>query len=238
MRSLRRLVSLTVSETRRAGVRRTAVRVREGLRARIEQATDRRFDRRFGTDTAGLVPLERLTVDSPNAASATHYQPIGRRYFLRMLNTVQLPPDSFVFVDLGSGKGRALLYADAFAFRRIVGVEFALELHRTAEQNISRYLERSGRTARFELHHADADCFTLPDEPLALFLYNPFGEEVLARVIVRLTESLALHPRPVAVFYRTPRHAHLFEQSSVFVPIARERTFAVYGTPDIRRSGT
>jgi methylase of polypeptide subunit release factors len=42
----------------------------------------------------------------------------------------------FTFIDLGSGKGRALVLALSYPFRRVVGVEFALELHRVAEANL------------------------------------------------------------------------------------------------------
>src|SRR5258708_3764329 len=49
-----------------------------------------------------------------------------------------LPADlhEFTFVDLGSGKGRALLMASDYPLRRIVGVEFLSDLHHTAKKNI------------------------------------------------------------------------------------------------------
>jgi hypothetical protein len=47
----------------------------------------------------------------------------------------------FTFIDLGSGKGRALLMASAYPFKRIIGVEFMPELHRVAQENIRKYTE-------------------------------------------------------------------------------------------------
>jgi hypothetical protein len=47
----------------------------------------------------------------------------------------------FTFIDLGSGKGRVLLMAAAYGFKRIIGVEFMPELHRVAEENIRKYTE-------------------------------------------------------------------------------------------------
>src|SRR5579864_7137056 len=45
----------------------------------------------------------------------------------------------FTFIDLGSGKGRVLLMASDYPFKRIIGVEFMLELHRVAQKNIAGY---------------------------------------------------------------------------------------------------
>jgi len=42
----------------------------------------------------------------------------------------------FIFIDLGSGKGRTLLMASDYPFRRIVGVELLLALHQIAQENL------------------------------------------------------------------------------------------------------
>jgi len=47
----------------------------------------------------------------------------------------------FTLIDLGSGKGRVLLMASDYPFKRIIGVEFMPELHRVAEGNIRKYAE-------------------------------------------------------------------------------------------------
>jgi len=48
----------------------------------------------------------------------------------------------FTFVDLGSGKGRVLLMASHYPFKRIIGVEFIPELHQVAQENIRKYTEQ------------------------------------------------------------------------------------------------
>jgi SAM-dependent methyltransferase len=167
-----------------------------------------RADRRYGTDTSGTVELADLRIESDHVTDGVRYEPITRRYFRRMLRTVDLPYDRFTFVDLGSGKGRALLLAAEYPFRRIVGVEFAPELHEIALANVRRLTSRK-KDARFELQLADAAAIDLPHEPLAIFLYNPFGERVLRQVVTRLAESVEQRPRDVVVFYRNPKHPDL-----------------------------
>jgi tRNA G46 methylase TrmB len=49
------------------------------------------------------------------------------------LNSIPLQPNVFAFIDMGSGKGRALLVASEFPFARIVGVEISRELSGIAE---------------------------------------------------------------------------------------------------------
>ncbi len=47
----------------------------------------------------------------------------------------------FTFIDLGSGKGRCLLMAAPYGFKKIIGVEYMPEWHRVAEENIRRFAE-------------------------------------------------------------------------------------------------
>jgi hypothetical protein len=60
----------------------------------------------------------------------------------------------FTFIDLGSGKGRVLLMASDYPFKRIIGVEFMPELQRVAQENIRKYAERCTGA------HTDESCGT------------------------------------------------------------------------------
>ena len=67
------------------------------------------------------------------------YQPTDAGLFQEMMAILPIDFREFTFVDLGSGKGRTLLMASEYPFRRIVGVEILPELHRAAEENIANY---------------------------------------------------------------------------------------------------
>ena len=64
--------------------------------------------------------------------------------------------EQLVFVDLGSGKGRTLLLASEYPFRRIVGVELSPKLHRIAKTNVEKFRSEEQRCRTFALHCMDA----------------------------------------------------------------------------------
>jgi len=52
----------------------------------------------------------------------------------------------FTFIDLGAGKGRALLMASDYLFQKIIGVEFMPELHH-ARRKISPSIQTTAGNA-------------------------------------------------------------------------------------------
>ena len=132
------------------------------------------------------------------------YQPTEPALFQEMMASLPIQFDQFTFVDLGSGKGRTLLMASEYPFRKIVGVELIAELHRAAEENIGEYRSRSQRCVQIESVLADAREFELPEEPLVLYLFNPLSEQALSDALQRLERSLLQTPRPVWVVYHNP----------------------------------
>ena len=65
-----------------------------------------------------------------------------------MLRALDIDYSDFVFVDYGSGKGRTLLVAAEFPFKKIVGVEIAQELHAIAGKNVDQYRGNNRKCAR------------------------------------------------------------------------------------------
>ena len=94
------------------------------------------------------------------------YQPTESALFHEMLDALsaQSHPDfrDFVFVDLGSGKGRTLLMAADYPFRRIVGVELLPALHRSAQDNLKKYKSESQKCFALEAICGDAAEFPFP----------------------------------------------------------------------------
>jgi hypothetical protein len=187
----------------------------------IEDRIDRRFDERANIDTGGRMHLDDLTIDSDN----TDFGDDELIYFalpilaLRSLKSV-LPQDlsDYVFVDFGSGKGRVLTYASAMNFKKIIGVEFAAELHERAAENIEHGRHPKQLCSDIEVLHIDAVEFAIPDENCVFFLFNPFEEDVLRRVVDNIQQSFARNPRSMYVVYHNPQYAHVFDESSSFEP--------------------
>jgi hypothetical protein len=93
------------------------------------------------------------------------YQPTDSALFHEMLEALRQQAGDFhdfVFIDLGSGKGRTLLMASDYPFRRIVGVELLPALHQIAQENLSKYHSEKQKCFALESVCADALQFAFP----------------------------------------------------------------------------
>jgi SAM-dependent methyltransferase len=135
----------------------------------------------------------------------------------------------FTFIDLGSGKGRVLLMASEYPFKRIIGVEFMPELHRTAQKNIACYPNDREQCRQIETVCMDAREFQFPDGPLVVYLFNPFPESTFAQVLENLRLSVEQAPRPVYIAYRFTEFENLLAQADWLKKLAGTEQWAVYG---------
>jgi len=201
------------------------------------------FDLEYGTDTSGLVWGEFLSSGHKNDTWSTAYYGISPSLLTRAIETLEIDPQRFTFVDLGSGKGRALLVASRFPFRKIVGVEFIAELSAAAAANVARF-SPSWRTCRdIETINGDATEFEYPAGPLVIYLYNPFLPPVLKGCLKHLAKSLAGEPREVYLMYVNPafqllmkKHVPKFERQweKVFAFTPEEAEADKFGTGEER----
>jgi len=200
----------------------------EHVRFVLDRREENAFDRRHGTDTSGIVELSQLRIASEARADGHRYQPISKRDFRRLLREAPLRYQDYTFVDMGSGKGRALLLAADYPFTRIVGVEFSPELCEIARRNVEQYARRTGRGERFEVVCGDAQAYDLPPTPVVLYLYNPFGSSTLAGVLDRIHAWYLAHPHDLVIFYRVPWHADLLEAAPFLRCVRATSAYVVY----------
>lgn len=164
---------------------------------------DRSFDRKYGTDTG-----------SPDANS--DHVPIRPRQLRYILRSLAIRHEEFVFVDLGSGKGRALLIASEFPFRRLIGVELDARLHASTVRNVNIFKSPKQRCSTFELHNADATTFPLPEVDSLIFLYDPFTAEILREVVKTIAASLQRSPRKILIVYVAPKQERELAKAAIF----------------------
>jgi SAM-dependent methyltransferase len=162
-----------------------------------------RFDSEHGTDTGQVVRLESLRSVSDEQARLGHrYQASTPQRAMSALEGLPIQHDEFTLIDIGSGKGRVVLLAAQLPFRRIIGVEFASELHDVAVSNVQRVRPDD---QRLELVCQDVTGYEFPDEPLVLYFYGPFFAPTMRVVMDRVTQSLRASPRPAyLVLFTTP----------------------------------
>ena len=163
------------------------------------------WDHRVDTTGATVGWRERLlgSLHSP-------YQPTEAALFHEMLTSLKINFRDFTFIDLGSGKGRTLLMASDYPFRRILGVELLPQLHAVAQSNIAAYKKDSQLCFELESICADARDFEFPTGPTVLYLFNPLPVSGLDTILENMKQSLHKVPRPLYVLYHNPEHETLF----------------------------
>lgn len=158
------------------------------------------------------------------------YQPTEPALFRDMMTTLPIDFREFTFIDIGSGKGRALLLAAQYPFRKIVGVELLRDLHCAAEENIVAWREQSParEAASIEALWMDARAFVFPETPLLVYLFNPLPEAGLRQVVRNLEESSKRALREIWIVYHNPLLETVFAQSAMFVKEVGKQGYSVF----------
>jgi SAM-dependent methyltransferase len=177
----------------------TEIRIRFILALRTY--VDGSFDRHYGTDTSGLVSLRDLKIDSESKKDGQWYEPTPVPVARYMLTQLQIDHTRYTFIDYGSGKGRILLLASMFPFKKIIGIEFSPELNEIAKKNIKMWKHSDQRCFDIETICIDACEYDPVDGPLVLFFFTPFKPPVAEKVISRIKRNLCQNPRPIQIVY-------------------------------------
>lgn len=85
--------------------------------------------------------------------------------------------ESYTFIDIGSGKGRVILY-NVYAnapYHSYVGVEIDSSLHEIAKQNLLTTTIELNK--EIDLINQDILDYQIPNEPCVLFLFHSFSNE-------------------------------------------------------------
>jgi SAM-dependent methyltransferase len=173
------------------------------------------FDLQYGTDTMRWIGMNSLAFEAANKRHSSRYQATKAAPFRSLLRALDFPRES-VFVDLGSGKGRALLIAASAGFRRVVGVEFSPELCEIARRNVAVYLRKVGSMADVEIVESDVETYPIAADQNVFFLYNSFKLTVLNRVLNNIRDSVARNQRRIWFIYNTPIYHDAVAQAGVF----------------------
>jgi SAM-dependent methyltransferase len=190
-------------------------RARDG---RIRQLLDDRFDAEYGVETAGNVSYSSLDAPPDCVAHASAYQPIYPAPFMDLIRQLPIDFEEWTFVDFGSGKGRAVLLASEFPFRKVVGIEFSPSLHEIAKKNLTTYRSATQRCRRIDLLCLDATGYEIPRTPAIFHFYNPFGRQVMSEVARNTDGSLQEGPRKAFVAYFLPEVRGVWDACETLEP--------------------
>jgi predicted RNA methylase len=203
------------------GFKGVADRISHHMRwARGFRERDAQFDKTLGVNTKGPVGLWHLSIRSDNLRDAIRYEGVPPSIFRAAFSEIREDLGDFTFVDLGCGKGRALLLAKEFGFAKSIGVEFAPELAAVARKNC----ERAGVEATVLAQ--DAAQFVFPSGNLVVYLYNPFGPTVMNPVLDNLLAKISA--KCYVVYVNPVRRQQCFDSRSQLRLLRGELGYAIW----------
>ena len=163
------------------------------------------FDMKYKIDTINTEQLENLDIDSPNKEFGVYYEGTNAYIFKKAFSGVKIDTMNSCFVDFGSGKGKAMFMAAERGFRKVIGVEFSIELVETCRKNLEIFKQRSKSKTEFEIIHMDASLYEIQSEANLLFFSNPFNEMLTNKVIENILRSCEKSPREIWVIHLYPK---------------------------------
>lgn len=107
-------------------------------------------------------------------------------------------------LDIGCGKGGAMLTLARYPFARVDGVEISPNLARIARENLQRL-----RILNARVFCADAADFWNLDPYSYFYMYNPFPQSVMQLVMKNMALSLERRKRQIHLIYKNAMYQSL-----------------------------
>ena len=160
------------------------------------------FDQIHGVETSGLIAAGNLTTGHPNDAHVTAYYGVAPSILRTLIDLWRAtnpphPIHHYTFVDIGAGKGRAMLVASELPFHQVIGIELNPTLADTAQTNLEHWRATHAADttapplAPIRLLEQDALTFDFPRTPTLAFLFHPFEAPVLKLLLRRIEAQFA-----------------------------------------------
>ncbi len=176
------------------------------------------FDLRHGVDTSGLLFADQLISGHAHDDHINAYWGTPPSGFAGILDQWQqtLARTSYsladyTFLDIGSGKGRALMLASDAPFHRIIGVELNPDLTSIAETNLALWKTSPRPCSDITVLNVDALAAPIPSSPTVLYIYNSFNLYVMLPLLERLQALARARTTPIDLIYAAPQQAVLVD---------------------------
>jgi precorrin-6B methylase 2 len=166
------------------------------LRWAADRLLDKQFDREFGIESS-----QRRQIEEPDIRSSDfeQHQAVSYTDMRQLLDRLTIHCED-VFLDYGSGMGRAVCVAATYGFRSVLGVEISADFCRIALRNIERIRSKL-RCKDVRIVNANAVQYEVPAEVSMIFFHNPFGGAVLETVLDNIGDSIRKSRRSLRVIF-------------------------------------
>ena len=171
-----------------------------GLRVKLAGIKSYLYDKYLGIDTGIEFHKESNTFeDNSYYKDMATYQPAFYGRLEKIRTYLKLTEDD-IFADLGCGKGRMLFIMAQQRIKKVIGVELNPDIFAITQKNLKKVKYRN---SPIELLNIDAVYFD-PAEVTVFFLFNPFGQSTLKKVLNNIKNSLSANPRKIRIVYYGP----------------------------------
>ncbi len=165
-------------------------------------------EKKYGINTTGADELKKMERNGIDITHATIYMPVSYIFLEEIFQQLPVSVKDH-FLDIGSGKGRAMCMAAHYGFKKVTGIDFSKELCDAAKDNLAITQQRIPALS-YEISNNDAFYFKIPADVDCIFFFNPFDEIIMSGVADNILNSLQHHPRKVYIIYVNPLHKQLF----------------------------
>jgi len=165
----------------------------------LTRTRDEEFDLKHGTNTTASLSMRYD--EQPKPGQIVRSLPTHPRVLRYILRNLRVDYRDFTFIDFGCGKGRALLCAADFPFKRIIGVEWSKDLSAIATRNIEIYRSYRQKCTTLEVHCMNVVNYKFPASNIVLYMYNPFGPKIITQVFENVQRSALVSPHRFLVVY-------------------------------------
>jgi len=160
---------------------------KNGIFSTARKVGQRLYYKRKGLDfsTQNIYNLTRI---GEYQNSGTAFVSTSKDFLKKLIEDLEKsigkPLNRELFLDYGSGKGSAIIHAKDIGFKEAIGVEFAQELHEIAESNIAKMKLKNVQSI-----YADATTYSLPLNVSVVYLFNPFDEMVMSKLVENILKE-------------------------------------------------
>jgi len=166
-------------------------------------------EKKYKINTVRIDNLQHQKIKSSNLKHASIYQ--GTNYFIieKAFQFLKNENANHEIVDFGCGKGRVLVIAAFYRFKKITGIDFAESLCREAELNLEKIKPVFPET-NFQVICDDAVNYKIENDTNVFFFFNPFDEVMMLQIIKNILSSLKKKSRKIYIVYVNPLHKEIF----------------------------
>jgi 16S rRNA G966 N2-methylase RsmD len=163
-----------------------------------------------GVDFSIVTLPEEVGLDSQTVHRSS---PSGNLHLTNLLKDIGIT-ESDSIIDIGAGKGSAMLAMSNFPFAMVDGVELSEHLANIARRNFGKL-----KMGKCHVYTGDAVTFQHYCHYNMFYLYNPFPCEIMARVLDNICRSTKDSNREILIIYNTPKCHKVIDSQGTFKKI-------------------